>query len=440
MKRDMESTLARMLNDHRQHEVILVEGARQVGKSTLVNHVLADSDRDVVAIDLEKDRRTARLIDKTVDFQDFRALMTDRFNLREDGGILFIDEAQECPRLAEYVKSFKEDWHGVRVILTGSSMHRLFGPDIRIPVGRTRSLCVFPFSFTEYLRCLGHTALAESIVQAPSSLPPSRHQFCLELYDQYLHTGGYPEAVKALAAGDPPEPVVDEIVGALQDDFARREEYEPALFEDTLRAVANHVGSPSKYTHIDTTKYKAKQVIEAMTAWHLILEVRAQTLDPRHSDFLPKRYLHDLGVVNRLRSMAVPSLSLLKTVDASLRTPLGGLFENAVLLGLLEGSSAKKKIGTWRKSAQSAVEVDFVMDAAELGLNVPIECKAALTAKPRHARSIIEYLQTMKQPIGLLITAAPFTIVHEKQNCRVLNIPAYLANRVNMLEYIRRNM
>jgi hypothetical protein len=438
MKRDMAPVLAGMLSDKNQREVVLVEGARQVGKSTLVNDVLNGLGREFVAIDLEKNRKIARLIDKTEDFQDFRALMKDRCNLGEEGSILFLDEAQECPRLAGYVKSFKEDWLGVRVILTGSSMHRLFGPEHRIPVGRTRSLCVFPFSFPEFLRCLGLIDLADFVNSAPRAVPPSRHRYCLELYDQYLHIGGYPEAVKAVAAGEAPAPVIDEILGTLQDDFARKEASEPALFEETLRAVANHIGSPSKYTHLDVTKYKAKQVINTMMAWHLILEVRAQSLDPKHSDFLPKRYLHDLGVVNRLRSMAIPSLSLLETLDPSLRTPLGGLFENAVLLGLLEASSAKKKVGTWRKGAKSAVEVDFVMDAVELGLKIPIECRAALSVKRRHTQSAVDYLQATRQSVGMIVSAAPIDVVYERDGCHVLNIPAYLATRNNMLAYARK--
>ncbi|MEN8254914.1 MAG: AAA family ATPase [Verrucomicrobiota bacterium] len=435
MKRDIHPLLEGMLRDDRQREVILVEGARQVGKSTLVSHVLAGMDAPSTAIDLEKDRKTARLIDKTADFADFRVLMKDHCGLREDGGILFLDEAQECPVLARYVKSFKEDWPGVRVVLTGSSMHRLFGKDIRIPVGRTRSLCVFPFSFPEFLRCLGDTELAETIHAAPGSLPPSRHEHLLGLYNRYLHAGGYPEAIKALAAGEAAEPVIDEIIGTLQDDFGRKEDYGPALFEDTIRAVANHVGNPSKYTHLDTTKYHAKKIISAMRAWHLILEVRPHALDPQHSDFLPKRYLHDLGVVNRQRSMAVPSISLLRTLDPQLRTPLGGLFENAVLLNLLEGASAKMKVGTWRKGTRSAVEVDFVMDAAELGLKIPIECKATLAVRRRHAGSVVDYLRTTHQPFGVLVSAAPLGVVYRGDGCCVMNIPAYLATRNNIVRY-----
>ena len=437
MKRDIEPVLLEMLQDHRQREVILVEGARQVGKSTLVKQVLSQLGAATIAIDLEKDRKIARLIDQTTDFDDFRALIQDQCGLRENGSILFIDEAQESPVLARYIKSFKEDWPGVRVILTGSSMHRLFVPDVRIPVGRTRSLCVFPFSFPEFLRCLGDADLADLVLGAPETLPPSRHAYLLERYDRYLHVGGYPEAVKALAAGESPEPVIDEIMGALQDDFVRKEDYDPTLFDQTIRAVANHVGNPSKYTHIDATKYYARKVLADLCAWHLVLEVQAQPLDPQHADFLPKRYLHDLGVVNRYRSMAVPSISLLKTLDASLRAPLGGLFENAVLLSLHEGASAKKRTGTWRQGSASTVEVDFVLDAVQLGVKIPIECKASLQVKRRHADSLMAYLRATRQQVGILVSAAPLGVIPSGDGTHILNVPIYLATSRNLVRYAK---
>ncbi len=435
MNRDIQPALQRMICDDRRPEVVIVEGARQVGKSYLVKEVLNEIGRPQVTIDLEKHRKLARMIDRTEDFADFRALMRDQCGLTEHDSILFIDEAQECPVLAGYIKSFKEDWAGVRVVLTGSSMHRLFSKNVRIPVGRTRSLCVYPFSFSEFLRCLGHLELAELVRSAPPPLPASRHRHLLELYDRYLHVGGYPEVVKALAAGDQPAPLIDEIIGTLQDDFARKEDYEPRLFEDTLRAVANHIGSPSKYTHLDTTKYYAKKVLTALRDWHLVLEVRPQALDPQHSEFLPKRYLHDLGVVNRMRSLAMPSLSLLGTLDSALRTPLGGLFENAVLLSLLEGTSATKTMGTWRKNARSSSEVDFVMDGGDTAGKIPIECKAALKIRPRHAESIAEYLKITAQPVGLTVSAAPLQTIATCNEMRIINIPIYFATRDNLVRY-----
>ena len=280
-----------------------------------------------------------------------------------------------------------------------------------------------------------HKELADFIRSSPLQIEPSRHEYLLELYDTYLHTGGYPEAVKALAAGESAAPVIEEIMGTLQDDFARKEDYTSALFEDSIRAIASHIGSPSKYTHINTTKYHAKKVIEAMKAWHIIIEVCAHSLDPQHSDFLPKRYLHDLGVVNRYRSMIIPSLSMLRTLDPALRTPLGGLFENAVLLSLLEGESAKKQIGTWRKRAKSSTEVDFILDAPDLKTKIPIECKATLKVKRRHVEGVGEYLTATQQNFGVIVSAAPLAVVRETAQYSILNIPVYLATKANILKY-----
>jgi hypothetical protein len=78
MKRDIQPVLAGLLSAPGHRDVVLVEGARQVGKSTLVKQVLAEVECPKVAIDLKKDRKIARLIDKTADFEDFRFLLRDQ--------------------------------------------------------------------------------------------------------------------------------------------------------------------------------------------------------------------------------------------------------------------------------------------------------------------------------------------------------------------------
>ncbi|MEA1911479.1 MAG: AAA family ATPase, partial [Spirochaetota bacterium] len=377
MKRNIHTKLLSILKDTDKNEVIIIEGARQVGKSYLVNSVLEELKAPYLAFDLEKNSKIRRQIENTEDFEDFKTLMVDQYQLK-DNSILFIDEAQESVKLASYVKSMKEDWPQIKVILTGSSMNRFFSKETRIPVGRTKSLCVYSFSFTEFLRFSGNGELAEFIHSAPLKIPKSRHTLLLELYDQYLKVGGYPEAVKAYTSGDSYYEVIDEIMAGLEEDFSRKEEYQPYLFADVIRAVSGHIGSLSKYSHIDTSKYNARKIIEAMKSWHIILEVQHFSLDPHRSNFLPKRYLHDLGVINRKRVLAAPTISILDTIDPALRTPLGGLFENAVLLNLLEGGSASSSISTWKKNSKSDIEVDFILDSELNQIKIPIECKASL--------------------------------------------------------------
>jgi predicted AAA+ superfamily ATPase len=288
MKRDIHDKLAASITDRNNMDVIVVEGARQVGKSYLINSILNEIKRPSLAFDLEKDRKVRKEISRTEDFHDFEALMTDRYGLKP-GSILFLDEAQECSRLAEYVKSFKEDWKDIQVVLSGSSMNRFFPANVRIPVGRTKSVRLFGFSFSEFVRHIRDDHLSDFINSHPREIPSSRHQLLLELFDDYIMIGGLPEAVKAHGAGKPSAPVIEEIVASLEEDFQRKEAYRPSLFENTLRAVANHLGAPSKYTHIDDTKYHAKQIISAMKSWHILLEVTQHSHDPNRSNFLPKR-------------------------------------------------------------------------------------------------------------------------------------------------------
>lgn len=437
MKREIEGRLQAMLADKSRNNVIVVEGARQVGKSYMVNNVLKSQSLPYFSFDLEKNKKLRRQIDETEDFNDFAALMKDQYGLVK-GSILFIDEAQESKNLANYVKSFKEDWHDIRVILTGSSMNRFFSKDTRIPVGRTRSITIFSFSFCEFVEYIEGEELADFLRSAPEKVPASRHQMMLDLFDRYMVVGGYPEAVIAFKNGEPYFEIIDEIMEGLEEDFQRKEEYEPELFRDVVRGVANYIGSPSKYTHFNTSKYHAKRVMGAMSGWHLVLEVEHYSFDPQKSGFLPKRYLHDIGVVNRKRSLAVPSVSILETVDPLLRIPLGGLFENAVLLNLVQGESARYSVGTWKKGKNTDIEVDFVMDIPGLNVKIPIECKAALRLRSKHYKNVVHYLRSTGQDFGVVVSAAPLEKVALDGGIIIMNIPVYLAGKENIKNYYLR--
>lgn len=435
MKRDLFPKLSNMIDCLEDNRVILVEGARQVGKTYLVHDVLKALPQKKICFDLEKDRVVSRQIAKTEDANDLKALLKDQHGLKENT-ILFFDEAQECRKLSGYIKSFKEDWHAIKVILTGSSMNRFFSDQERIPVGRTQSICVFGFNFPEFLRYVKGAELAEFIHSAPHRIAPSRHEYLLGLFDQYMHIGGYPEAIKAFAAEADPREVIEEITASLEEDFARKEPKMPNLFRHTLEGIANNIGSPSKYSQINANMYQAKKIVSAMKAWHLILEVKPQSLNPLHSNFLPKRYLHDLGVVNLLRAQPVPNLSILNSLAPLLRTPLGGLFENAVLINLLCGKPTKKSIYTWKKNSKTSIEVDFILALPGMQAKIPVECKACLTLKRQHFANILQYLRSSHQTVGLLISGAPYQVHDFDDNIKIINLPIYLVTEPNIIKYI----
>ncbi len=438
MKREIESELKQLILNNQKKNVIIIEGARQVGKSYLVNRVLNSIKKPISSFDLEKDLKLRKEIGKTENFNDFRALMTDRYGVK-NGSILFLDEAQESRKLARYIKSFKEDWAGVQVILTGSSMNRFFDEETRIPVGRTKTVRVFSFSFSEFVEYVQNEELADYIRDPQEDIPLSRHNFLLELFDNYMQVGGYPEAVIAYKNGESYTEIIDDILFGLEEDFLRKEEYKPLIFRNIIKNVANHIGSQSKLTHFNTTKYYAKKAIEALIGWHILIEVEQGTTDTKTINFLPKRYLFDIGVVNRKRALPMPSISILNTIEPILRTPLGGLFENAILLNLISGKSASYKISTWKKGKGSDIEVDFIYEIPKHNLKIPIECKASLQVKSKHYKNLLHYLRLTGNKLGILVSAAPFKKIITNDNITIINIPIYSANSKNILSYILKN-
>ncbi len=66
---------------------------------------------------------------------------------------------------------------------------------------------------------------------------------------------------------------------------------------------------------------------------------------------------------------------------------------------------------------------------------IRLECKAALNARPRHAQSLAEYLRATRQRVGILVTAAPLGVVCRSDDACILNVPAYLATKRNILRY-----
>jgi uncharacterized protein len=433
MRREIQSYIKTLLDDTDDSRIIIIEGARQVGKTYLMKNILQNIKRPSHLFDLEKNNHFKHEIESTESFEDFKALLNDQYSVK-DGDVVFIDEAQESRRLAAYIKPIKEDWSEVKFILTGSSMNSFFHNSSRIPVGRYTTVTIFGFSFSEFVQYVKGESLASFLRSGPAKVPASRHRLFLELFDEYLVTGGYPEAVKAYSKESDPLLVVEDILLSLQDDFVRKEAYEPVLYRDIMEGIANNLGSPSKFTQFQTTKYKAKKALDAMKQWHLVLEVKPSSLDPLHGSFLPKRYLHDTSVANYYRTLNVPSISVIHTTDQVLRKPLGALFENSVLIGLITGKASGTSIDTWKRDGKTNIEVDFVLKSSQRS-TIPIECKAALNIKPKHYKNLIHYCNSTNQNLGFLISLAPLSTIETKDGIKIVNIPIYLASRENILRY-----
>ena len=436
--RGLDGHIASFLDDGSSHKpVLLVEGARQVGKTSAVLHALDRTGRTSVQLNLERDALARSEIDACREFSEFSELLADRHGFAgRAGDILFIDEAQESRCLGGFVRFMKEEWEQATVILSGSTLHRIFRGDTRYPVGRVRRMVLYPFSFSEYLVASGRTELAQVIRKgAPIDISAGRHGRLLELYDEYLETGGLPEIVLARTRGEDWKRRRAGIVADYEQDFLRLfDEARLGVVQSCLRSVANFVGGASKNSTVvpnPSTAVNAQinEVFARLEAWHLILRSNQRGPSPEGAhNYRPKRYLFDTGVLRHLRESAVPAISALGSAPSAVRSLLGGVVENQTAIDIARQGF---EVSGWKRTS-SGNEIDFVIPG-EGGMMVPIECKASLTINRRHMRGLSGYLKLYSQSKGALVSLAPYMVTPNRDRQSIVNVPAYLLERLPAL-------
>lgn len=426
--RDQQKFFTRIINESEApHNVVLVEGARQVGKTTFIQQTLnaCFQQREQISINLEENLAFRNDLDLTNSFEEFELLMKLRGFDPQKRQIIFMDEAQESEKLGYYVRFMKEKWPLTQTILSGSSMTRLFRKNQRYPVGRVTLLKLNPFSFLEFLQAIDASPLRDLCqnFEDESSITPLFHKKLLEMTDAYLRVGGLPDVVLDYANQKDFKTTRRSILLSQQEDFIRKSSIEDKdLFMSALSGVANHLGSVSKYTHISTSNSQATKIVSILKAWHIIAEVEQKGIS-NTTNFYPKRYLYDIGIAQDVRNIPFPQISILKTLSPALRTQLGGLFENLLYLQLNGYKMGQIGFSGWKESNKNQVEVDFIFHGNPV---VPVECKSSLKVTKRSFSGLIRYLTQSDQKIAFLVSASPFQFIEQKE-FRLINLPIYLA-------------
>lgn len=418
-----------LLNSSSPHNVLLVSGARQVGKTTLIKTILKDF-KNTLSFNLEEDLVLKKEINQTESFEEFSNLFKSKDLDINQEQIIFIDEAQESTKLGSYIRFMKEKWLKTRCILSGYSMNRLFRNEQRIPVGRIQRFLLKPLQLDEFLLADSlrsfYEPLQEMICELKNfeTIPELTHSKLLEGVDKYLNTGGLPEVVKHYLEEKNYLHTRKSILIEQEEDFVRKASLKNKYqFMEALRGVSANLGFPSKYTQYANSSYEGKKIVQTLEDWHLVYSIEQKGINSTTS-FYPKRYCYDMGIAQDVRNMPFPKLSLLKTKDPILRTALGGIFENLVLTSLLSKNLSINNISSWKQNSQNETEVDFVIREGQDV--IPIEVKASMKITPRHFKNLKLYLEMTGLKTGILISSAPLKVIKEK-NYRLINIPIYLS-------------
>ena len=143
---------------------LVLRGARQVGKTTLVNE-FARNFENYLHLNLEREE-DARLFQSTDKVQEIMKIACFQKNilLREGRTLLFIDEIQNVPKAVALLRYFYEDMPDLYVIAAGSRLQSLLKERISFPVGRVEYMQLSPCTFGEYLTAMGVEGAAYATV------------------------------------------------------------------------------------------------------------------------------------------------------------------------------------------------------------------------------------------------------------------------------------
>lgn len=190
-------------NESRGRSAMLIEGARRVGKTTLVQEFAAKEYGESIYIDFSKATKATRdlFLDYRDDMDTFLRMLQLSFGKRLErrNAVVIFDEVQRFPPAREFIKHLVADGR-FDYIETGSLISiRKNVEDIVIPSEEDR-LTLAPLDFEEYLWACGKEIVAEEIRRARSelnALPDAIHAQCMRYFNEYMLVGGMPQSVGA---------------------------------------------------------------------------------------------------------------------------------------------------------------------------------------------------------------------------------------------------
>lgn len=199
MKRDLEKELIAWKNNGSRLPLLL-RGARQVGKSYLVQKLGREQFDDYVEINFEYEpdlKSCFTTFDPHEILNKIRLLKGAQ--LIAGKTLLFLDEIQECPEAITALRYFYEKMPELHVIGAGSLLEFVFHKEnFRMPVGRVQYLFLKPLSFGEYLIACGFESLRKYLggITFDTPIEEVLHQQLLKLMRQYIFLGGMPKVVE----------------------------------------------------------------------------------------------------------------------------------------------------------------------------------------------------------------------------------------------------
>ncbi len=389
MKRFQEKYLDKWKNKTKRKPLI-IRGARQVGKSTLVRNYCKKQKLNLFELNLERNLKLKSLFES----YDLKELLNEieiicgKRGIFNENSILFLDEIQAIPAAISALRYFYEDFPKLKVLAAGSLLEFVLSKhSFSMPVGRIEYCFMGPMTFEEFLTAKGKKLLLDYLENFDfnSKFSETVHQQLIALQKDYFLVGGMPEAVQLYVSGKSFEEISDVQTSILEtyiDDFAK---YAKGQALENLQSVFNFVGGnfgqKIKYASInpDVQSRELKYVIRLLQKAKVIFPVYCSMasglpLSVFKKEKIYKLFFLDIGLANKISGTPNLSIEKTKSIDFINKGAIAEQFIAQHLLAL-ENENQTPQLFYWlREGKKNNAEVDFVSQIN--GNIIPIEVKA----------------------------------------------------------------
>lgn len=420
-----------------RHKPLILRGARQVGKTTLVNE-FGSHFENYLYFNMERNENV-KLFEMDINIDDLVSMLFASLGkIKKDGKtLIFIDEIQNSPKTIALLRYFYEQRPDLYVVAAGSLLENLIDVKVSFPVGRVQYLALRPCSFYEFLGAINKNELLAILSQKPE-LTVAFHEQLMHQFNQYAIIGGMPEAIQQYAETKDVvaiEDVYETLVQAYKDDA---EKYVVGnKLTDTVRFILSYgwafAGETITLGNFANSGYKSREVgdafrlLEKAMLLELVYPVSSTQMPViPETRRMPKLIWLDTGLVNYQAGIRSEIIGSTDMVDAW----RGHIAEQITAQELL---ALEDRVGQhrafWAKPNNGA-EVDFVV--SHDSRLYPIEVKSGTNS---HLRSLQVFMDSSNVDVAIRIWSKPYSVDEIKtvngKTFKLVNLSFYLIGRIH---------
>lgn len=415
---------------------LVLRGARQVGKTTLVKEFSKEFDT-FLYLNLER-QREAELFDEDNGTEDL--LLKICFLCEKKRGnrtLLFIDEIQNSPKAVARLRYFYEDMPQLFVIAAGSLLESLIDTHISFPVGRVEYLVLRPCCFTEYLQAIGKDMWVEFIENRQIS--SSINEAVMNEFRNYTLIGGMPGVVAKFAKNHDIVSLngtFESLLTGYRDDVEKygKNDSNKQVVRHILNVGWTHAAERITLGNFGESDYKAREVGEAFRSLEktMLLELvypstGFQVPIMQEKKRAPKLLWMDTGLVNYAAGVQ-QELIVSNDIQDAWRGKISEQIVGQELLALDDRPSYHRNY--WVRNGNGVTsELDFVIQYKNMV--IPIEVKSGHNSK---LKSLHIFMDGVSHDYAVRVWSQPFSVDTVKtikgKEFKLINLPFYYIGQI----------